>query len=476
MQARTFLLPLVLLAISPRLSAGPAWPQFRGVNGQGIAAAGDKPPIEFGPDKNVRWKTPVPAGVSSPCVWEDHLFLTASEGDRLLLLGFHTSDGKLRWRHEVGASKPQSLHQTNNPAAATPTTDGRRVYAYHCGFGLVACDFEGREIWNHPLETPLVVNGSGTSPVLAGGKLLLVCDQQGGNSYLLAVDPETGRQLWKTPRPQAVSAYTTPVVWKRGPIEEIVISGSLRVTAYALEDGAERWSAGGLEGVSVCPSPVIGNGKIFLASRSFGGAAPSAAASAGMMLADADRDGKLSLKEAPFLEKDNAFDFIDANKDGFASAQEIKEASDWIRGGDFGLFSLKDPGEAKGKLDDQFTEWRHKSGIPKVSSPILADGRLYTVQDGGMVTCTDPSTGRIIFDRERLGKNAGGDYFASPIMADGRIYVCSTRGVISVIQSGGDSLKVLAQNPLNDPVLATPAIVGNRIYIRSAGTLWAFGE
>ena len=475
MQTRTFF-PFLFLAISPWLPAGPVWPQFRGPNGQGIAAAGDKPPIEFGPDKNIRWKTPVPAGVSSPCVWEDHLFLTASEGDRLLLLSFHTSDGKLRWRHEVGASKPQSLHQTNKPAAATPTTDGRRVYAYHCGFGLVACDFEGREIWRHPLETPLVVNGSGTSPVLAGGKLLLVCDQQGGNSYLLAVDPETGRQLWKTPRPQAVSAYTTPVFWKRGPIEEIVISGSLRVTAYALEDGAERWSAGGLEGVSVCPSPVIGDGKIFLASRSFGGAAPSAAASAGMMLADADRDGKLSRKEAPFLEKDNAFDFIDANKDGFASTQEIKEASDWIRGGDFGLFALKDPGDAKGKLDESFSLWRHKTGIPKVASPILADGLLYMVQDGGMVTCTDAATGRIIFDRERLGKDAGGDYFASPVIADGHIYLCSTRGVISVIQAGGNSLKILAKNALNDPVLATPAIVDNRIYIRSASTLWAFGE
>lgn len=93
-----------------------------------------------------------------------------------------------------------------------------------------------------------------------------------------------------------------------------------------------------------------------------------------------------------------------------------------------------------------------------------------------MVTCTNAATGRIIFDRERLGKDAGGDYFASPVMADGHIYLCSTRGVISVIQAGGDSLKILAQNALNDPVLATPAIVGNRIYIRSASTLWAFGE
>lgn len=464
------------LLVTLSVAAEPSWPQFRGVNCQGIAAEGEKPPVMFGPDKNCLWKTPVPPGISSPCVWGDRIFLTAAENDKLLLLGIERKTGRILWRHEVAAPKQASLHKTNSPAAATPATDGKRVYAYQAAFGLVACDFEGKEIWRRPLEVPFVVNGSGTSPVLMGGKLILVCDQQGGKSYLLAVNPDNGEPLWTTPRPQAVSGYTTPVLWRRGSKDEILVSGSLVATAYGLADGAEHWSVSGLEGVSVCPSPVVGDGRIFLMSRSFGGNMPSAAASAaGILLADGDRDGKLSRKEASFLQKDGAFDFVDRNADGFVTPDEMKQAGDWIRGGDFGLFAIKDPGAASGPLDPSLTVWKHKSGIGKVASPLLTNNRLYVVQDGGLVTCTDALTGRLVFERERLSPDGSGDYFASPVMADGRIYLASTRGVITVIEAS-DKLKILTQNKLNDPISATPAIADSKLYVRTAGMLWAFGE
>jgi outer membrane protein assembly factor BamB len=193
-----------------------------------------------------------------------------------------------------------------------------------------------------------------------------------------------------------------------------------------------------------------------------------------MMLADADKDGKLSRKEAPFLERDGAFEFIDRNQDGLASADEVKAAGDWIRGGDFGLFAVRDPGRTTGALDASFTVWRHRSGIPKVSTPLLTDGKLFMVQDGGMVTCTDAANGALLFERERLGSEGGGEYFASPVFADGRIYLCSTRGVVSVIEAAAP-LKIVAQNQLGEPVTATPAIAGNCLYVRSAAALWAFG-
>jgi outer membrane protein assembly factor BamB len=97
------------------------------------------------------------------------------------------------------------------------------------------------------------------------------------------------------------------------------------------------------------------------------------------------------------------------------------------------------------------------------------------VQDGGMVTCTEAATGRIVFERERLGSEGGSDYFASPVLADGRLYLCSTRGVVSVIAAAAP-MKLLAQNKLGEGIAATPAIAGNTLYVRSAGTLWAFGE
>jgi outer membrane protein assembly factor BamB len=440
-----------------------------------VAVEPEKPPVEFGADKRCLWKTAVPPGVSSPCIHGEMIFLTASEKDKLLLLGIRRKDGQIAWKHEVPAAAPGSLHQTNSAAAATPATDGSRVYAYHAGFGLLACDYAGKEIWRHPLDTPLVVNGSGTSPIVADGKVILACDQQEGKSFLLAVDATTGKETWKTPRPYAVSAYTTPIIWQRKTGPEIIVSGSLRVTGYGLKDGQEQWFASGLEGVSVCPTPILAEGRIHVMSRSFGASKPAPNMSAGMFLADADKDGKLSRQEAPFLKKDGVFDFMDASRDGLVTPEEAQKALEWVKSGEFGLFALKDPGDAKGELKPEFTLWKHQSGIPKVASAVLVSGRIYTVQDGGMVTCTEEATGKILFDRERLTEGGAGDYFASPVSADGKIYLCSTRGLVSVIEAG-TTLKVLANNSLPEPISASPALAENKIYVRSTSHLWAFGE
>ena len=126
---------------------------------------------------------------------------------------------------------------------------------------------------------------------------------------------------------------------------------------------------------------------------------------------------------------------------------------------DFGLFALRDPGEAIGDLSATHVAWKHQKGIAKVSSPLLYRNRLWVIADGGLMTCTDPATGRIIFDRERLGANAGGDYFASPVAADGRIFLCSSRGTVSVIEAA-DTLNVILQTSLGAPIHATrPSLV-----------------
>lgn len=462
----------LLLAALP-VRAG-NWPQFRGPQSCGVADDA-RPPGEFGPDMAVAWKTAVPPGISSPIIWSDRIFLTGIEGDKPRMLCLSRADGKILWQKSVPVEKLESVHQASSPATATPVTDGERVIAWFPTFGLMAWDFDGKEVWRKPMEMPFVVNGSGTSPVLAGGKLILCCDQQAGKSWLLAADAATGATIWRTPRPLAVSNYTTPVIWRRDGAEEIVVAGSLRLTAYGLADGREHWTAGGLEAVSVCPTPVIGGGNLYAMSRSFGGQAPPAGMETMMLFADKDKNGRLSREEVPFLKKDGAFDFIDSNRDDAITADEIKASSDYLRHAEFGLFALREPGAATGDLTATHVAWKHQKGIAKVSSPLFYRDRLWVVADGGLLTCTDAKSGRIVFERERLGGDAGGDYFASPVAADGRIFLCSTRGTVTVVEAA-DTLKIVLQTKLDAPIQATPALAGERLFIRTALQLWAFGK
>lgn len=455
-----------------RLGAAPMWPQFRGPNSQGVEDRG-QPPVAFGPHTNFLWKVAVPTGVSSPCLWGNSIFLTAHEAGKLSTLCIDRRDGSILWRQAAPTDKVEEVHKASNPASATPVTDGKRVYVYFPTFGLVAYDFKGHEQWRKPLPAPFVVNGSGTSPALCGGRLILNCDQQGGKSFLLALEPRTGKTLWETPRPDFPSGYTTPVLWKQDGREEIVVAGSLRVVGYGLRDGREHWSARGLEAVSVCPTPALGDGQLYVMSRSLGeGGAklPRFTDLLGMM--DKDSDGKIAAAEAlgP-LRQDGAFEFIDRDRDGFVTTAEWAESEKFIGKGEPGLFALRAPGT--GDVTETHLVWKQKKAVASVSSPLFYRGRVYVVQDGGRVTCYNAKTGETAYEQERL--DADGEYFASPVAAHGNVYFASTRGTVSTI-AGGDTLKVLARNELGEPIMATPAIADSTLYVRTSGHLWAFGH
>lgn len=465
---------LPLIAFAAVCQADDNWPQFRGPNAAGVAESAH-PPAEFSMDKGVAWKTPVPSGISSPVIWGDRIFLTGVEADKPVMLCLDKADGKVRWRKEVPSARLESVHKTSNPASATPVTDGTRVIGWFPSFGLIAWDFDGKEVWRKPMEMPFVVNGSGTSPIIADGKLILSCDQQAGKSFLLAADAATGETRWQVQRPFAMSSYTTPVVWNRPTGKEIVVAGSLRIAAYALTDGAENWNAGGMEAVSVCPTPVIGNGTLYVMSRSLGESSAPGGLEGLLLIADTDKSGGLSRAETPFFQKDGIYDFIDTDRDGSLNALELKSTSDYTKHGQFGIFALTDPGKVTGDITTTHTAWKHQKGTAKVSSPLLYRDRLWVIADGGLLTCTDAKTGSIVFERQRLGSEAGGDYYASPVAADGRIYLCSTRGVVTVIEPA-DQSKTLHQTNLGAPILATPALSGGRIFIRTGTHLFAFGK
>ena len=446
------------------------WPQFRGPNSSGIAE-GSKPLVEFGAGTNLLWKTEVPPGLSSPCIWKDMIFMTSSDEGGLSTFAVLRANGGLAWKQTVEAPKPREIHKKNHAAAATPATDGKTVCVYHATFGLVAYDFSGRELWRKPMPGLLTRNGSGTSPAMIEGRLILNCDVEEGKSFIAAYEPATGKELWRTPRTGFISGYTTPVLWSYADRKDLAISGSLRVVGYDFRDGKERWTIPGTEAVSVAPTPVIGDGQLYVMSRSIGG---SKFPPFLMLLLGTDKnaDGKLGRDEAPrdFLEQ-GVFAGLDHDQDGFVTAKEYEDALAILGQADYGLFALRTPGE--GILSTNLVAWKHRRGVASVSSPLYYRGRVYVVQDGGRVTCYNAKSGDKYMEQERL--EADGDYFASPIAADGRIYFASTRGVVTVIETA-DTLKVLARNSIGEPIMATPAIVGDSLYVRSDKHLWAFGR
>ena len=187
-----------LLAAFPLLAATD-WSQFRGPNGAGVSQE-PKLPAELGPNKNVVWKTSLPAGKSSPALAGDRIFLTAAEGNHLLTLCLDRASGKILWRREILANRAEVLHKLNHPASSSPITDGKNVYVFFGNFGLASYGPDGKERWKRPLGPFTNLHGMGASPILFGEKLLMVCDQN-NDSYLLAVDKNDGHTLWKTERP-----------------------------------------------------------------------------------------------------------------------------------------------------------------------------------------------------------------------------------------------------------------------------------
>src|SRR5438067_913690 len=178
---------LIFAHLSVAILLAADWPRFRGPNGAGVDEASTGLPAEFGPAKNLAWKTKVPFAKSSPVVAGGRVFITASEGDLLLTLCLDASTGKQLWRREVKRAHENKLYKANDPASPSPATDGKNVFVFFQDLGLISYTAEGEERWLLPLGPFSNFFGLCSSPVLAIGLVLLACDQQSG-SFLIAVD------------------------------------------------------------------------------------------------------------------------------------------------------------------------------------------------------------------------------------------------------------------------------------------------
>ena len=450
------------------------WAQFRGPNSSGISTASHLP-VEFGPQTNVVWRTALPAGNSSPVLAADRIFLTAVDGDKLLTIAVDRATGRILWRREAPRPRRQVIERpANGPASASPVTDGRNAYVFFQDFGLLAYGPDGNELWRMPLGPFSNPFGHGASPALAGDALIMVCDQD-TNAFLIAVDKQSGKVLWRTERRHAQRGYATPILYTAPDgSRQVVVAGSYRLSGYDVNSGQETWWIRRLPW-QVKPTPIIGDHIVYFTTYSAesepGQQENVPPFTEALAKLDVDKDGKLAKSEMVDERMRGRFDeYLDLDRTGFL------EERDWVqfqerRLGESALRAYKLGG--KGDLTDTSLIWKQSKSLPNVPSPLLYQGVLYTLKEGGILTSYNPENGAIL--KQARVEGAPGDYFASPVGADGRLYLVSEGGKAAVIQPGAQ-WSVLKVNDLGDGSKSTPAFSGRYMFVRTYETLYCFAK
>jgi outer membrane protein assembly factor BamB len=418
-----------------RVSGQENWPQFRG-SSAGVIPDSSALPETWSATENVAWKTPLPGiGWGSPVVWGDHVFVTAGintgapepfksgqlrAGDvvkpaapyRWVVYDVSLATGHIRWQKEVATSVPaDGTHMKNSYASETPVTDGERVYAYFGNLGVFVFDMTGRAVWSHPMGPFKFRNGWGSaaSPVLQEDRLFIVNDND-TQSFVVAYDKRSGRELWKRNR-EIGTNWATPFVWKNGLRTELVVPSSVKTRSYDL-DGHVLWELAGMSTIDI-PTPFAALGLLFI----------------------------------------NSGYVADALRPVYA-----------IRPGASGDVSLKGEGTS-----NAYIAWSNPTlGSYNPSSLVLGD-YYYTLHDRGFFTANDAKTGKEIYGRQRISAEVSG-FSASPWAYDGKIFALSEDGDTFVIAAGPE-FKVIGKNSLDERTLATPAIADNSIIIRTASHL-----
>jgi outer membrane protein assembly factor BamB len=453
-----------------------AWPQFRGPGGSGVAE-GEAPPVEIGPDKNVKWKVEVPGGLSSPIVVGDLLVLTAFDDGKLYTIAYRRADGGEAWRAEAPFDSLEPFHPTEgSPAASTPATDGERIVSYFGSCGLFCYDLAGNEQWSYKLPPAATMAdfGTGVSPVIADGAVILLRDQT-NDSKIIAVALDTGDLIWERPR-ESKSGFGTPVAWDGPDGAEVVTTGFGQMIGYDLATGDERWFVSGMPS-ACCTTPVVADGTLYFAGWSPGDPQdkdfklPTFDELLSQGNADADGDGRLSKAESQATMFRDFFDNNDPNKDGFIVREEWDQMLQFVAASRNSAFALRYGG--RGDVTDTHVLWKATHGLPYVASAIAYRGQYVMVKDGGIVTAYNLATGDELYQKRAV---AAGSYYASPVAANGHIYFVSLNdGAVTVLEGGTDPPNVVAKNPpLGERVSATPAVADDTLYVRTAGHLYAF--
>lgn len=435
---------LALLTILAALGADANWPQFRGPLANGVGTG--VPPSEWDGEsgKNIRWKTPVPGlGHSSPVVWGERIFVTSAvpaSGDAALKVGLYgdikpvegepeqafivycldRKTGKILWQQKATAGQPKiKRHPKSTHANPTPATDGKHLVVFFGSEGLFTYDLNGKLLWKKDFGVldsgfymvPGAQWGFASSPVIHDKMVLIQADVQ-KDSFLAALDVDTGKEIWRTARtdvPTFGSPAVVPYTGPGGARMQVVVNGWKHIGGYDLRNGKELWKLKGGGDIPV-PTPVFADGLVVV-TNAHGSGRPIFA-----IRTDASGD-------------------ISESHEGIA--------------------------------------WRQDRSGNYMQTPLLEDGLGYFCMDNGVLTVYKLKDGERAY-QQRLGKGSSG-FSSSPVAAGGRLYITNEDGHTYVLQLGAE-YKLLQENELGETVMATPAISDGVLFVRGRSHLFAIAS
>ncbi len=430
---RTFAVLFTLAALSFAAFATDEWPQFRGPGGQGYAEA-KALPVTWSETENIKWKTPLPGEAwSSPVVSGNEIWMTNStdEGKSLRAFSVALDTGKIIFDVEVfHVDKPEFKHKLNSFASPTPILEKGRLYVFFGTYGMACLStHDGKKIWENTDIKHATQNGAGSTPISYKDKIL-VCIDGMDVQYQLALNKSDGKVAWKTPRSMPFGpktkedmkkAYGTPLVYQFEGKDQMIATAAEGFYAYDPATGKELWRLK-QPGFSNVPIPVYGNGMLFM--------------STGFM-----KPQMWAVK--PIAGGSEKLDLPPENVVWKISGQATM---------------LADVGKSDAKPVTVSS--------PTRPSPILIGNRLYLISDTGALSCLDAATGNVVWI-EKLGK----EYSTSPTYVDGKVYLFNQIGNAIVFEPG-ETYKKLAENTLEEGCMASPAIVGKALIVRTKKALY----
>jgi outer membrane protein assembly factor BamB len=415
---------LVAVATAATLSAE-NWPQWRGPAKNGVSTERGLP-LKWSTTENIAWKLAMPGrSGSTPIIWDETIFLNIGSADRsgdLELWALDRADGRIRWKKHIAGGN--HVERKQNMSSPSPVTDGQTVWVM-TGVGILkAFDFSGKELWMRDIQKDygrFGLNwGYASSPLLYDGDLfvqVLHGMKTDDPSYLLRVEGKSGKTLWRTERPtraieESPDSYTTPAVLQAGKAPNTV---EIVVTGGDMVTGHDPGSGRELwrmDGLNPTNNP------------------------ANRIIASPVTSGDIVIaptRERPMLA---------------------------IKGG------------GRGDVTRTHRLWSFDNG-PDVPTPVSDGKLLYTITDRGVAYALELATGKVVYGPQRLRPDS---YSASPVLADERIYVTSENEGLTSVYRAGPKFELLAENPLDDYCLSSPAISEGQIFIRTTGHLWAIGQ